>query len=64
MSIEFSRLKRLPTYVFSSVNELKMKLRRNGKDIIDFGMGNPDKPFFYQKHIVDIFTRYHALPLS
>ncbi|OQY02477.1 MAG: alanine transaminase [Desulfobacteraceae bacterium 4572_130] len=51
MSIEFSRLKRLPTYVFSSVNELKMKLRRNGKDIIDFGMGNPDKGT--PKHIVD-----------
>jgi alanine-synthesizing transaminase len=28
--------------VFATVNELKMKERRAGKDIIDLGMGNPD----------------------
>ena len=38
----FSRLDRLPPYVFATVNELKMKERRAGKDIIDLGMGNPD----------------------
>jgi alanine-synthesizing transaminase len=30
--------------VFQVVNELKMKLRRAGEDIIDLGMGNPDIP--------------------
>jgi alanine-synthesizing transaminase len=41
---EFRRIKRLPPYVFQVVNELKMKLRRAGEDIIDLGMGNPDLP--------------------
>ena len=38
----FARLDRLPPYVFATVNEIKMKARRAGKDIIDLGMGNPD----------------------
>ena len=40
--LEFERINRLPTYVFQEVNDLKAKLRHKGKDIIDFGMGNPD----------------------
>ena len=48
---EFSRMRRLPPYVFATVNELKMKLRRQGEDIIDLGMGNPD--IATPKHIVD-----------
>ena len=44
MSSEFERIKRLPPYVFSEVNSLKAQLRSDGKDIIDFGMGNPDMP--------------------
>ncbi len=41
---QFPRIKRLPPYVFNVVNELKMQLRRQGEDIIDLGMGNPDIP--------------------
>jgi len=41
---EFRRMKRLPPYVFATVNELKMQMRRAGEDIIDLGMGNPDIP--------------------
>lgn len=48
---EFSRIKRLPPYVFAIVNALKMEARRRGEDIIDLGMGNPDLPT--PKHIVD-----------
>ena len=48
---EFRRMKRLPPYVFNVVNELKMELRRQGEDIVDLGMGNPDLPT--PKHIVD-----------
>ncbi len=48
---EFSLIKRLPLYVFAIVNELKMKARARGEDIIDLGMGNPDQPT--PKHIVD-----------
>ena len=39
---EFPRMLRLPPYVFSVVGELKMQLRRQNIDIVDFGMGNPD----------------------
>ncbi len=39
---EFRRMKRLPPYVFATVNELKMQLRWAGEDVIDLGMGNPD----------------------
>jgi alanine-synthesizing transaminase len=48
---EFSRIKRLPPYVFNITNELKMAARRRGDDIIDLSMGNPDGPT--PKHIVE-----------
>ncbi|BBA36376.1 aminotransferase [Methylocaldum marinum] len=48
---EFQRIKRLPPYVFNIVNELKARERAQGVDIIDFGMGNPDRPT--PQHIVD-----------
>ncbi len=48
---EFSRIKRLPPYVFNIVNELKATARARGEDIIDFGMGNPDQPT--PPHIVE-----------
>ncbi len=51
MDFEFHRIKRLPPYVFESVNRLKAQARAAGKDIIDLGMGNPDMPT--PKHIVD-----------
>lgn len=41
---EFYRIKRLPPYVFDIVNKYKMEKRREGEDIIDFGIGNPDNP--------------------
>ena len=51
MKDEFNRIDRLPPYIFGEINKLKAKLRKNGKDIIDFGMGNPDMPT--PKHIRD-----------
>ena len=48
---EFSRIKRLPPYVFNVTGELKLAARRRGEDIIDFSMGNPDQPT--PRHIVD-----------
>ncbi|MDD4701790.1 MAG: aminotransferase class I/II-fold pyridoxal phosphate-dependent enzyme [Desulfovibrio sp.] len=41
---EFSRIRRLPPYVFALVGDLKMRLRRQNIDIVDFSMGNPDIP--------------------
>jgi alanine-synthesizing transaminase len=38
----FEKINRLPKYVFAVVNDIKMRERRAGKDVIDFSMGNPD----------------------
>lgn len=51
MKREFYRIQRLPPYVFAEVNKIKAEARKQGKDIIDFGMGNPDAPT--PAHIVD-----------
>ena len=48
---EFSRIQRLPPYVFSITDAMKKAARHRGEDIIDFGMGNPDGAT--PKHIVD-----------
>ncbi len=48
---EFSRIQRLPAYVFNITGEMKTAARRRGEDIIDFGMGNPDGAT--PTHIVD-----------
>ncbi|AOB31965.1 glutamate-pyruvate aminotransferase [Bordetella sp. H567] len=47
----FSRIERLPPYVFNITAELKMAARRRGEDIIDMSMGNPDGAT--PRHIVD-----------
>jgi alanine-synthesizing transaminase len=51
MNTDFHRIRRLPPYVFEGVNKVKARLRGQGVDIIDFGMGNPDMPT--PQHIVD-----------
>ena len=48
---KFSRIERLPPYVFNITGELKMAARRRGEDIIDMSMGNPDGAT--PTHIVD-----------
>src|SRR5580698_8701724 len=48
---QFPRIKRLPPYVFNTINQLKIEARARGEDIIDFGMGNPDQPT--PSHIVN-----------
>ena len=60
MDKDFSRIQRLPPYVFNIVNELKMQERRRGEDIIDFGMGNPDQPT--PQHIVDKLVEVSQRP--
>lgn len=51
MEQEFHRVKRLPPYVFAEVNDMKAKARAAGRDVIDFGMGNPD--LASPQHVVD-----------
>lgn len=50
-SRSFSRINRLPPYVFNITTELKLAARRRGEDIIDMSMGNPDGAT--PSHIVD-----------
>jgi alanine-synthesizing transaminase len=52
--MEFPRIKRLPPYLFATLDKMKMEARRAGEDIIDFGMGNPDHaspPYVVEKLI-------------
>ncbi len=41
---DFYRIRRLPPYVFETVNRAKARARSQGADIVDLGMGNPDLP--------------------
>jgi alanine-synthesizing transaminase len=51
MNEDFHRVRRLPPYVFAHIDPIKARLRAQGVDIIDLGMGNPDMPT--PEHIVD-----------
>jgi len=44
MESDFYRIQRLPPYVFAEVNAMKAAARARGEDIVDLGMGNPDRP--------------------
>lgn len=59
---EFSRIQRLPPYVFNITGEMKVSARRRGEDIIDFGMGNPDGAT--PKHIVDKLVEAALKPVT
>lgn len=41
---EADRISHLPPYMFGQINEEKLAARRRGVDMIDLGMGNPDRP--------------------
>lgn len=43
-SAKSQRLSALPPYVLATVDELKTRLRAEGHDVFDFGLGNPDGP--------------------
>src|SRR5690349_4721323 len=38
------RLKALPPYLFVEIDKAKRRLRDQGKDVIDLGVGDPDLP--------------------
>ena len=59
---EFSRIQRLPPYVFNITGEMKVAARRRGEDIIDFGMGNPDGGT--PRHIVDKMIEAAQKPVT
>jgi aspartate/methionine/tyrosine aminotransferase len=41
---EANRLKRLPLYLFTILDDLMKRARERGVDVIDFGIGSPDQP--------------------
>ncbi len=41
---EANRMKRLPPYLFTIMDELKREVTERGGDAIDLGMGSPDQP--------------------
>lgn len=49
--MEFERIKKLPPYILGQVTQMMIEARRNGEDIINLGMGNPDLPT--PRHIVE-----------
>ncbi|WP_284126582.1 LL-diaminopimelate aminotransferase [Parerythrobacter aestuarii] len=51
MDTDFYRMKRLPPYVIAEVNAMRHAARSAGEDIIDLGMGNPDRP--PPQHVID-----------
>jgi alanine-synthesizing transaminase len=48
---EANRMKRLPLYLFTILDDLKAQAKAGGIDVIDLGMGNPDMPS--PPHVVD-----------
>ena len=52
---EADRLKRLPLYLFTILDDLKAQARQRGIDVVDLGMGNPDLP--PPKHVVEDLCR-------
>ena len=60
MNTDFYRIKRLPPYVIAEVNSMRHAARSAGEDIIDLGMGNPDRP--PPQHVIDKLCEVAAKP--
>lgn len=60
--MDFPRLARLPPYVLAEVVSWMKEARKNGKDVINLGMGNPDLPT--PSHIVDKLIEAAKKPVN
>ncbi len=60
--MEFPRLNRLPPYILAEVADGMRRARREGRDIINLGMGNPDIPT--PPHIVEKLVEAAAKPVN
>lgn len=49
------KLQELPPYLFLEIDKAKRKARVQGRDIIDFGIGDPDQPT--PKYIIEALSR-------
>lgn len=54
------RIKKLPPYLFAELDKKREEARKNGLDIIDLGVGDPDRPT--PSHIVDAMQKEVASP--
>src|ERR1700758_1699397 len=59
---EFSRIQRLPPYVFNITGEMKVAARRRDKNIFDSGMATPDGAT--PRHIVDKMIEAAQKPVT
>jgi len=57
-----TRIKDLPPYLFAELDRKKEEVRARGVDIIDLGVGDPDRPT--PKHIVNRMKRETAVPAN
>src|SRR5437764_4522148 len=61
-----ARIKELPPYLFADIDKKKVELKKQGKALIDLGIGDPDLPT--PAHIVQAMQqaaaepRYHRYP--
>jgi LL-diaminopimelate aminotransferase len=55
-----TRIRELPPYLFADIDRKKAELRRQGRDLIDLGIGDPDLPT--PPHIVEALDRAAADP--
>ncbi|HWJ37551.1 MAG TPA: aminotransferase class I/II-fold pyridoxal phosphate-dependent enzyme, partial [Sphingomicrobium sp.] len=60
MDSDFYRIQRLPPYVFAEVNAMKAAARARNEDIVDLGMGNPDRP--PPTHVIDKLAEVARTP--
>ena len=49
------RIRKLPPYLFAEIDEMKRRKEKEGIEVIDFGVGDPDIPT--PKHIVEAMKR-------
>src|SRR3989338_494332 len=57
---EANRMRGLPPYLFTVVDNLKREVRSQGTDVIDFSMGNPD--LAPPPHVVDALREALDIP--
>lgn len=57
---EFPRMKRLPPYIFGTMEKLKQQVAAKGFEVVDFGLGNPDRPT--APHIIEALRQAAGNP--
>ena len=56
------RINELPPYLFEKIDRLKVEMQKEGADIIDLGVGDPDLPT--PKPIIEVLQREAENPLN